>query len=412
MEVRVGQITKPTGAAPATVDTDLGTTPRIIFFCGSSDTANGNTSGMAAQFGVAVHRPSGVQEASISGAATDASINGARYNSSGKAVSDAATGSTEYLADCTFLFANHGGETINGFRLTFTTNNAEADLINYIAICGDDILDAQITTFDVNTSGPGTYAVGFDFWPDAVVFFSDCQNTQDNRSDDGPSFNVTWWTKDKTDANGVGLGIDDTDATPMYIGYAASSAGSLAGIVTADATGNLNLIAGVTLDTAAPGVSVAEFAAATSAHKVYAVGISGGKWGTVRQAGPAAAGSQSITGMGFRPRGVMALGAINSVNATSGDKLHCRGFSNFSSHVSASAVVETRVSGASADTARSQTATELLRFISNVPATQASVTPTSADTDGLTVTWGTAGGTTRQVHYLCMADGPIYNEDY
>lgn len=410
MEVRVGTVTKPTGAAPVSVDVNLGTTPKVIFFTHSRNTAAGVTTGASLGFGVAVHRSSGVEEACIALAATDGTDSAARYNNNGKCVADIGVGSTNSLADCTFLFANHAGETINGFRLTFTTNDAVATVISYLAICGDDVTDAQITTIDVTTGGPNVYSVGFDFWPDVVVFFGDGQNTLNNRADDGTAFNIAFWAQDTNSTqNSISLGIDVASGSD-YIGLVQSTTGTTTGTADADITAAVSMAAATALDTAAPGVTVTEFIGSAHNHKVYALGIQGGKWGTKRNLGPGSAGSQSITGIGFLGRGLLGAGGTPSTSATSGDKTYWVGMSNVTTNRADGIAIETRTSPGD-DTAKAHSTTGFGVFVSSaLPSIVGTVSLTSFDTDGLTLNWSVASNG-RQQHYLVMGDGPVWFAD-
>lgn len=415
-QVLIGNFTKPTGGAPATVDVDLGMTPKVIFFQTVEGTSMPEGIGnLNMGWGCAVWRPSGVEESCIAGFASDGSAAGARYNANGKAIAAIQIAGVRWEADCTFLYANHGGETTSGFRLTFTTNTANADYIQYMALAGDDITDAQIATVQTDTSS-SSFTASFDFWPSAVIYFTDGQNTANNHSTDGPVFNHMFYVFDPGGGAGgdfsqncYGFGIDDTGAD--YVGIGQTSASTTSGNSDVNATAAADMIAASSLDTAAPGVTLTVFGTAASAHKIFALGIQGGKWGTKRQQAPGAAGSQSITGLGFQGRGILAIGGVNSSAAGTGDLQTSWGFSDVTTHQCVSGTVERRAGVGGDDTAKGSRATMMLEYISSAFATVSTVTPTSLDSDGLTVTWGTAGGSTRWVHYLIVGDGPVYDYD-
>ena len=407
-QVIIGQATKPTGAAPASVDVNLGTTPNVIFFSTSSDSNSSVTQGYIA-WGCAVRRPSGAEEATIATSASDGSPSSARYNDNTKCISKVTSGTTFFLADCTFLFANHSGETIDGFRLTFTTNDATAELINYMALCGDDITDAQITTVDITTGGPNTYSVGLDFWPDCALFFTDGQNTLANRADDGGAWNLGYWVAEQnSQQNAVGIGIDTSGAD--YIGLAQTTTGTSTGMSNTDNTAAFNLAASVALDTSTPGVTITELIGSVTAHKLYVLAIQGGKWGTVRLAGPAGAGNQSNTSIGFLPRGLLGQWTVSSSNATSGDKSLSIGFTDMTNYAGNARTVQTRITVSGDNTARATYTSVWMRMISNVPATVADVTIVSTDATGYTANF-TAASSGRQAHVLAVGDGPIYDYD-
>lgn len=153
-----GSFAKSTSAGPVSqAVTGIGFTPKAILLFSSQTSGAEDT--IAVHYEQAIGFSDGTTEKSIWTGSEDGVVSGTdadRYSNSGKLLTlrDISSGTSgALLAECDLTSFDSDGFTIN-----WTTNNAVASHIKYVAIGGDDITDVDVGSF-ISSASPGTQNV-------------------------------------------------------------------------------------------------------------------------------------------------------------------------------------------------------------------------------------------------------------
>ncbi len=291
------------------------------------------------------------------------------------------------------------GFTADGFTLNWPTADAQADIIHYIAIGGTDITNVKVGQFNgpATTGNFSVTTVGFQ--PDFVMLAStDRTATTLDAVQAAGALNIGMFTSTTWGAIGWGSRDNQTTVTHAhalsdahaFYGIRRNSADQVATFVSMDATGfTLNF-------TTAGG----------NAPYIY-IAIKGGQHRIGSFTKRTSAGSQSITGLGFQPTGLMLF----SHNSTAGN-----GTVETANPAAAISI------GASSGSAAMGTVWMHDRTIINTDVNMIShtnlvmrmgasnngitdygqATLTSYDTGGFTLNWTTSDATARRVLYWAI----------
>lgn len=304
MAVKVGSFTKSTGGAPASqAVTGIGFQPKALILWTAAQTS---ADGFGAGFQYAIGFTAGASSSgSISGASQD---NQDTSNSSRAMAAKALTIVTwgeSVIAECDLSSFD-----ADGFTLNWTTNDANAYIIHYMALGGDDLTDAKVLSWALAT-GTGNQAVtGVGFQPDAVLHL--CANSSSSlplavasaslsvgAMDSGGQWAGYSWSRDNQ-------GTSDTQGV-LFANktlYGANTSGMADHYETF-----------VSLD--ADGFTINVVDAPPSAYKVFSLCLKGGSYevkglDTTGTLSPPK--DETFTGFGFTPEGIWCFTSSSNVN--------------------------------------------------------------------------------------------------
>ncbi len=290
MAVKVGSFAKSTGGAPASQPiTGIGFAPKaLILWTVGATSANTYAGHIRHAFGISDGATSGC----VASALDDATANtNAAHNTATKALC-VVDGNGTVLAECSVTF------DADGFTLSWTTNNATAYIINYMALGGDDLTNAKVLQWQTITSTGDQAVTGVGFQPDAMIGIISFSPTLDVPAT---------WAADET------ITIA-TAASQWCMGWtcadAAASGLSYSGIAS---TGDIQDFRGAmdyravlkSLD--ADGWTYTWNIAPAYTFYAFQLCLRGGSYkaGYTTKSVSAAPTTQTITGLGFTPEGVL-----------------------------------------------------------------------------------------------------------
>ena len=312
MAVKVGSFAKSTAAATASqAVTGVGFQPRALILWTTGATSSGSF-GNAYTVGVgfaARNASETITAGSVSAASEDAAAtSNASRGTAAKALTIVQWGETT-LAECDMTSFDS-----DGFTLSWTTNDSNAYIIHYMALGGSDFTDASVVAWQA-PSGTGNLAVtGAGFQPDCVIHIlsevtaSPPANNASARVMLGAMTSSAAWAT-------AFMAVDNSAADDS-----ASSQSRTQPISNYSAIGLGRVIASyVSLD--ADGFTT-NFTTANASfrYRVYSLCLKGGSY-YVGRISTAAAGtppvSQSTTGVGFQPEGLLFASVYSTSAAAS-----------------------------------------------------------------------------------------------
>lgn len=303
-QFKTGSFAKTTSAGP--VDqaiTGVGFTPKaLILFC-SNTTAN-DTLGDGMNFAMGVS--DGTDERSIWFASQDAfaTADCDRYANTTKALCLRGSGSSALLAEADVKTFDS-----DGFTLTWTTNNAVANIIKYVAIGGDD-LSVDVFEFTQKTStGSQSVATGLNT-ADFVMLFGIGNTAKDSTvvhancsigMATGPS-NEGAMSSFSRNAVGTSQDARYQRTSRVYVHTTDSAVTSEAEFTNFTTTGfDLNYIS-----------------SDGSARAIFGLTIKGGQWEVGSGLTKASTGTQAYT-TSFNPTGLIQFGVGNTASTSKAD---------------------------------------------------------------------------------------------
>ncbi len=308
MGVKVGTFTQKTSTGTQAIS-GLGFAPEMILFFSSGALASGAyEASHRAMYGMSIGTAAG-DNGSVSTSSQDAQTTGA-HKSTGRAAQKAIT-FCQY-DDTVVAEADLDSIDSDGFTLDWTTADANARIINYIAVTGFDSL--KIVEWTMNAASGNQAITGVGFIPDTVINISE-QN------------NVGSATPYVTASGGIGLGaFDDTVEWGLSTFDLESS-----DVISKSTQSNVDLWAGVTtagvakyasfVSMDADGFTINVGAASTPTNKIYSLCLKGGLQVSLATLSKIAnqTGSAAVS-LGFRPGGLIMAGVnAGAVKATDTD---------------------------------------------------------------------------------------------
>lgn len=282
----------------------------------------------------------------------------------------------------------------DGFTLNYTTVNASAVVVNFIALAGADFSNAFIKEFQGATSTGNQALTGVGFKPDAIQLFSVYDATAAPHV--GSSFyglNVGFGVS--SSSRGA-MSFKTDNATKDTCRQSASKVLTVAsGTASTAALREADL---VSLD--ADGFTLNWTTVSAVADRIYAICFQGPQFkvGSFNQ--KTTTGSQATTGAGFQPATLM-LGSWHF--ATSANTNTTQAHQSFGAGVDSSHRGTINWSIGTACLER-LSRTNILTIENNAasPSVQAEADLTSLDSDGFTLNWGTADATAREILYFAI----------
>src|SRR5574341_1114652 len=387
--IKKGSFTKSTGGAPASQSiTGVGFQPEAVIFFWTRQTSAGTLAGIHSGYGFATGSSNERAIAIASDDNANTSVTGMRQSQT-KCIIILSAGTPTLGAEAELTSFDSDGFTIN-----WTTNEAEADIIHYIAIGGTELTNSLASSFTA-TAGAGSQSVtGVGFQPDFIMFLSIDSTTMDSNLAIGKA-NIGF-AKSSTARGAVGVLLEDAQGTSdTYV----RQRNDRAITELADTNGGEDMLSDFTsFDT--DGFTINNSAA--DATTVHYLALKGGRYmvGSFGKSTGGAPVSQSVTGVGFKPTGLILTSKDLATNT--------------------GAVAEGRISfGASDGTtegatwfhdkdnlatvdANQRTSTDKIAVHASQTTLNAEADLTSFDSDGFTLNWTTNNAVAEEIIYVAF----------
>jgi hypothetical protein len=293
-----GSFTKSTGAAPVSQSvTGVGFQPKVVIFFSTGQAAVGTDINAMAGYGFAT---GSANERAIAIAQDDADTSGdpnARQSQT-RTIIVLHPDAPELRAEAELTSFD-----ADGFTLNWTTNDASATIIHYVALGGSDITNALASSFTA-TTGAGTQSVtGVGFQPDFLMFLSIDHTTMDTVLTAAAQASIGF-ASSPTNQGGIGVALTQRDVTisDTYVRQRTSHA-----IVELTPAGAEDMLAGLqSFD--ADGFTINK-ASSADATVIHYLALKGGQYkvGNFSKSTTAAPVDQSVTGVGFSPLGLILV---------------------------------------------------------------------------------------------------------
>jgi hypothetical protein len=295
--VKEGTFTKTTASAPASQTiSGVGFQPKAVIFWWTRQTSYGQLAEIRVGYGFATndggsYQNYGVAFASDDGAATS---NTGRRRSETYSIIILSNGDPTRSAQASVTsFSN------DGFTLNWQRNEAEADIIQYIALGGADLTSAKAGTFSLSASSGTQDITSVGFQPDFTMFlwtFTEATDTNTNHAEIGLGFAASSSKRGAIVTNSEdGRSTIDTwqqQRTDSCILLLDPTSGAQDAIV--DFSGSL-----------ANGFRLSKSDAPAAATPIFYLALKGGYYDVGSFNSPTSTGTQDVTGVGFQPKLVM-----------------------------------------------------------------------------------------------------------
>ncbi len=394
VRVAEGSFTKSTAGAPASQGiTGVGFQPKAVIFFWTRQTAEGFAAMQSTGFGFATGT---ANERAVAIAEDDAAgtSNAGSWKSATNMILMLSSGTPTLAAKAELTSFNTDGFTIN-----WTTNEARADIIHYIALGGDGLTNVLASTFNLAT-GTGNQAVtGVGFQPDFVLFLFG--GTAAGANDAAIAFAqlslgiaqsstsegaVVVATRDADTANSRKRSQQRTDASILLLTNAAPPA--------QDAIADF-------VSMGVDGFTVNKSDAPAASTPIFYLALKGGQHLAGSFTQPTTTGSQSVTGVGFQPRSLLFL----SRNMTAGTTIVAPNTLSVGAGISPTArgSVWSQANNVDPSDTNSYTTTSKVITLATSPSTvDAQADLAGFSSDGFTLTWSAADATAREVLYWAL----------
>lgn len=200
------------------------------------------------------------------------------------------------------------------FTASWTTNNANAYRIGFIALGGTDITNVKAGTFTMPTAG-GAPVTGLGFKPDMLFMLSTLMVNTTATNNSMMSLGVAAAPVGTYEAM-MGNGVH-ADRKAFGASNTTQTGGSLLALIRAGGT-NIDYVTTVTFD--ADGFSLGFNQNSNNASHVAYLAIKGGSYYCGNQIAPAATGNFAVSGVGFTPKGLLFGWADTSITLGLGPK--------------------------------------------------------------------------------------------
>jgi len=401
VNVKVGTFAKITTTGSQTVS-GLGFQPKAIIFYWSRNTANATAAAPRSQ-GVGFTDCVNQRAVAIAEDDNAASSNAGRYRTESNVIVILSDGTPTVGSRATFTSCDADGFTIN-----WAVSEARADIINYIAIGGPDVINVKAGTFTLAASTGIQNITGVGFQPDFAMFlqgFTEAVDTASAGLEMGMGFadysnnqgSILNCVKDAEPTNKTKYSLQRTDNVILLSSTACAQ----------DALAAFN---GFSSD----GFSLNVSDAPAAATPIFYLAIKGGSYAVGNFLQPTATGVQTISGTGFQPN----LVVLFSHNQAAGTALTAP--STFSIGAANATTSRAGVWGQSRNVDPSNAAVYtdntkimIMRTLSGTGGAgtiNAETDFAGFTSDGFQLNWTTADATQRQIIYWAFGPSPTFNQ--
>lgn len=396
LSVKAGSFTKSTAAATASQSvTGLGFTPKCLILW----SVGGLTSGTWVAHVMQTY-------GFTSGASNSYSICAAEQNATSLAtcrVRIAAKALTFLQYDGTLLAeCDLSSLDADGFTLSWTTNNASAYILHYLALGGSDLTGAKAISWATGTSSSNLSITGVGFKPTAVLQAGIGNATAIPTTSSGlvamfggMDGNGNQWSDSMMSGFFSAPTIEETlQRTNMVLQQTNTSAHS--------GLSPNHEFDYVSLDS--DGFTVKPVTNYSSSSDMIALCLGGVKAniGNFSKSTGAAPASQSVTGVGFKPSALLLMSNQQTASTTSLAGLRHGIAATDGTNVEASAIQGKDNTSSTLDHALSKTSKAFVKANNDSQTVDAEADFTSFDNDGFTLSWSTNDAVATQLLYLAL----------
>ncbi|HEV8405056.1 MAG TPA: hypothetical protein VGQ13_04025 [Nitrososphaera sp.] len=297
----------------------------------------------------------------------------------------------------------------DGFTIQWTTNDASARIINYIALGGSEITNAAVSSFSASTSAGAQVVSGVGFKPDFVMLMHAGNTLETSMSADAYiSYGLA-----SSPTKRAAIAVTSEDGRPKMDTWRYEKSNRVLVALT-PSDGTVNAEADLqSLDS--DGFTLNWVDPPAAADKVYYLALKGGLYnvGKIDKTIAGAPVTQAITGVGFRPVGGL-FASFNNIAATTVQS-HNRISIGSTDGFNKEAVFAGDTDNANdAITARSLTPSKTIRMATEQlsgPATiiNAEAGMQSFDADGFTLSWSTNDAIAKEIIYVVFGEASTIN---
>jgi hypothetical protein len=396
MQVKYGSFAQATSTGNYSV-TDVGFQPKVVTFFGNHLTADGTTTGACQFFGAATSSSARCVVAGASADAAAISNCSKRYSNALCITIITAGGATPTVnAEANFVSLDSGGFTVN-----WTTVDATARIVNYIALGGTDLTNAIVKNFSTSASTGDVAYTGVGFKPDALIFFDDTATTVPTAAGSNASnmVNIGWTTGSSVNYSRA-MFRQDAQATSNTCSWQVVTrcftTVSGAGLLIRAATLKSFDTDGFTLNWATANTTVVQ---------ACYIALKGGQYKADAFNQNTSTGNQSITGVGFLPGGVIFQSQNLTTQTTKQD------YSRFSLGVGVSSSERGSIWSGDLDNSADSVAdsdldrTKCLKCLTEgTPTLNTAMDFVSNDANGFTINNTTVDATSREILYFAFGN--------
>jgi hypothetical protein len=386
---KAGTFTKSTGAAPVSQSiTGIGFSPEALIFFWTRQTTAGLASQVQAGYGFTTG-PANERAIAIASNDAVAPSNTGKRQSQQRSIILLSGGSPTLGAQAELLSLD-----ADGFTLNWTTNEARADIIHYVALGGADLTNAFANSFTV-VAGAGMQSVtGVGFQPDFVMTLSMDDASLDSNDSIGKA--SLGFASAPTARGTLSVTLRDGQSTTdtcvrqrvdRFLSELRSDCGDdmLADLVSFDADG-------FTINKTN----------ADDATLVHYLALKGGKYGVgaFNKSPSAAPASQSVSGLGFQPVGLL----LASKDLPSSTAIVAEGRISFgaSDGTNEGATWFHDKDALSTTDTNQRTASDKIAVHASQTTLDAEADLASFDADGFTLTWNPNSGAADEILYVAF----------
>jgi hypothetical protein len=294
----------------------------------------------------------------------------------------------------------------SGFTLKWTTNDASAPIIHFIALGGNQLTNAAVSSFTASTIAGNQATTGLSFQPDFLMFMHAASTSDTSTSTNGYlSFGFA------KPGSRAALAFDSISNLKQGANTNEIQRTDLAIVGLNPATAAINAQADL-LSMNTSGFTLNWIQAPTTADKVYYLALKGGSYdiGSFQKTTQSAPVTQTIQGKGFQSKGLI-LASFNNI-ANTAVQSNNRISLGATDGISQSTVWAGDQNGAKPTiTARSTTTSNVIRMATeastgSISTINAAANLVSMNYTGFTLNWSTNDAVAKQSVYVQMGDKP------
>ncbi len=383
LQTKVGSFSQPVSTTGNQSITGVGFQPKLVLFWEMGQSADGSTAGYQWCIGAASSSSSRFYSA-VSFQDNQASPVSVRRYTVTDCVGIVQIGAATVSSEADFVSMDADGFTIN-----WTTCDATAHIVNYLALGGSDITNIAIGTITASAGAVSVSTLGFK--PDSVIF-----STTDS-------------------ANAFPQLVSNTSRP--NVGYSQGGATSMevsTNRVTSEAQRTADCILGIsnaptveqeaTFTSYDSGGFTVNFGTSNGGIVIY-LAIKGAKYASGVFLEPTTNTNVSVSGLSFSPSAVI----LQSGNSTAGTALNSPGKFSMGVASATNARFATHISGTYSSSPESTSGdldrTKVIKMFtpnSGTPTLNGAADLASLDSSGFTTSWTSTDGTQREVMYLAI----------
>jgi len=292
---KTGTFTKITTTGSQTV-TGIGFQPKAIIFWWTRQTSFGELASISVGYGFATNYGGTFQNRGVAFASDDGfgTSNTGRRRSETYSIIILSNGNPTLGAQASVTAFNS-----DGFVLNWQTNDGRADIIQYVALGGDDLVNARADTFSLTSSGGTQDVTGVGFRPDFAMFLWTFTESVDTNMANGEV--------------GIGFAVSSTKRAALVV-VSEDNGGQMdtwqqqrtdACILLLDPTSGSQDARVDFSQFLTDGFRVTKNDAPASATPIFYLALDGGNYDVGSFNSPTSAGDQEIRTLGFQPALVM-----------------------------------------------------------------------------------------------------------